>query len=61
VQVIKDLHEDRLLVESDLHCAGDEMDHLLEDVARRICRIKNWPLEKGLRRFRENWERFVHG
>jgi Tat protein secretion system quality control protein TatD with DNase activity len=61
VQVIKDLHEDRLLVESDLHCAGDEMDRLLEDVVRRICRIKNWPLEKGLRRFRENWERFVHG
>jgi Tat protein secretion system quality control protein TatD with DNase activity len=61
VQVIKALHEDRLLVESDLHCAGEQMDVLLEDVVRRICDIRGWPLEKGLQIFKKNWQRFVFG
>jgi Tat protein secretion system quality control protein TatD with DNase activity len=61
VQVIKTLNEDRLLVESDLHCAGERMDELLEDIVRRICHIKDWPLEKGTRQFGANWQRFVHG
>ncbi|KAL5415038.1 hypothetical protein PMIN04_008726 [Paraphaeosphaeria minitans] len=59
--IIKTVPDDMLLVESDLHTAGAEMDKRLENIVRRICAIKGWGLEEGVRRLGDNWKRFVFG
>ncbi|KAI4649337.1 hypothetical protein J4E93_003653 [Alternaria ventricosa] len=59
--IIKMVPDHMLLVESDLHTAGDEMDRRLEDIIRRICGIKGWGLEEGVKRLGSNWKAFVFG
>lgn len=53
--------DDRLLIESDLHVAGEEMDAALERMCRLVCEIKGWTLEEGVRRLGRNYEEFVFG
>lgn len=53
--------DDRLLVESDLHVAGAPMDAALEDIYRRVCAIKGWPLGDGIRRIAQNYDAFLRG
>lgn len=53
--------DDRLLIESDLHQAGEEMDHYLEKAVRRICRVKGWDLDDGIRILGRNWLKFISG
>ncbi|KAF9693309.1 hypothetical protein EKO04_008723 [Ascochyta lentis] len=60
-EMIKTVPDEMLLVESDLHTAGEEMDRRLEDVIRRICKIKGWGLEEGVERLGKNWCAFVFG
>nr|POE94393.1 cut9-interacting protein scn1 [Quercus suber] len=58
---VKAVPDDKLLVESDLHTAGQRMDGYLEDIIRKLCQIKNWELEDGIRQLGDNWMRFVLG
>jgi Tat protein secretion system quality control protein TatD with DNase activity len=59
--VVKALPEDRILIESDLHKAGAQLDELMEDVARQICKLRGWELRHGVQLLADNWRRFVFG
>ncbi|KAF2684165.1 Metallo-dependent hydrolase [Lentithecium fluviatile CBS 122367] len=61
VDVVRAVPDHMLLVESDLHVAGEEMDRRMEDIVRRVCAIKGWGLDEGVRRLGRNWRRFVFG
>ena len=61
VDMVKIVPDHMLLVESDLHVAGEEMDRRLEDIVRRICKIKGWGLEKGVEILARNWRVFAFG
>jgi Tat protein secretion system quality control protein TatD with DNase activity len=60
-EIVKTVPDHMVLVESDLHTAGDEMDRRLEDIVRRICKIKDWGLEEGVEQLGENWRAFAFG
>ena len=59
IEVIRMLPEDRILAESDLHCAGQRMDDMLEQIVRKICSVRGWELRKGVKILGDNWKRFV--
>lgn len=61
VAAIQAVPDDKILAESDMHAAGEKMDDLLEDVVRKICQIKGWTLEQGLKQLRSNWLHYVFG
>jgi Tat protein secretion system quality control protein TatD with DNase activity len=60
-EIVKTVPDDMVLVESDLHTAGEEMDRRLEDIVRRICKIKGWGLEEGVTQLGKNWRAFAFG
>lgn len=61
VDVIHAIPNDRILVESDVHRAGELMDDLLEQIVRRICQLKEWTLKEGVQQLASNWLCFVFG
>lgn len=61
VAAIQAVPDDKILAESDLHTAGERMDDLLENVVRKICQIKGWTLEKGVKQLRSNWLHYIFG
>ena len=58
---IKAVPEDRILIESDFHCAGEKMDELLKEITRKVCEIKGWELKHGIKQLKENYLRFAFG
>ncbi|TEA10627.1 Cut9-interacting protein scn1 [Colletotrichum sidae] len=61
VEVIEACPDDSILVESDLHIAGEEMDTRLEEMYRKICDIKGWKLQDGVARIGKNYREFIFG
>jgi Tat protein secretion system quality control protein TatD with DNase activity len=59
--VISAVPDSRILMESDLHIAGVEMDNRLGLVFQRICNIKKWSPEEGVKILGQNWRSFVFG
>ncbi|KAH7160257.1 hypothetical protein B0J13DRAFT_540820 [Dactylonectria estremocensis] len=59
--VLRAMPDDRILVESDLHTAGEPMDAALEDMYRQVCEVKGWDLEEGVTRLAKNYEEFIYG
>lgn len=49
IDAIKSVPDNRILVESDHHAAGTEMDDLMEEIVRKICSIKGWSLVAGVK------------
>ncbi|KAF2820987.1 Metallo-dependent hydrolase [Ophiobolus disseminans] len=60
-EIIKTVPDHMVLVESDLHTAGEEMDRRIEDIVKRICRVKGWGLEEGVKQLGNNWRAFAFG
>ena len=61
IDVIKAVPGSRILIESDFHCAGQQMDDLLACIVGRVCEIKGWSEQDGAEQLRKNWESFVFG
>ena len=61
VEIIKLVPDDRILIESDWHTAGEEMDYFLEHMYRKVCNIKGWTLEAGVAQIRKNYEEYIFG
>ncbi|KAI5252171.1 Metallo-dependent hydrolase [Aureobasidium subglaciale] len=60
-EAVKTVPDDRILIESDLDAAGERMDGYLEQIVRKICEIKGWGLEEGVKQLAHNWRSFVFG
>lgn len=58
---VKAVPEDRIVIESDLHTAGDRMDSYLEQIVRKICQVRGWHLKDGVKVLGANWRHFVSG
>ncbi|KAE9572984.1 hypothetical protein CGMCC3_g10806 [Colletotrichum fructicola] len=61
VEVVKACPDDAILVESDLHVAGEEMEARLEEMYRKVCEIKGWTLKEGVARIGKNYRQFIFG
>ncbi|PON23615.1 hypothetical protein TGAM01_v207559 [Trichoderma gamsii] len=59
--VVRAVPDDRILVESDLHMAGEEAEAMLEDMYWLVCEIKGWDLERGVRTIGKNFQEFIYG
>ena len=60
-EVIRACPDDRILIESDLHIAGQQMDDMLEEMYRKVCEVKRWGLREGVERIRSNYHEFIFG
>ncbi|KAL7788982.1 TatD family [Trichoderma ceciliae] len=58
--VVRAVPDHRILVESDLHMAGEEAEAMLEDMYRLVCEIKGWDLEHGVKTIGRNFDEFIY-
>jgi Tat protein secretion system quality control protein TatD with DNase activity len=57
--IIRSIPDDRILIESDLHTAGDDMDAVLEEMYRKVCEVKGWSLRQGVGILGKNFQDFI--
>lgn len=60
-EVLGMVPRERVLVESDLHAAGEEMDRVLEGAVEVVRGLKGWGGVEVREVVRENWGRWVYG
>lgn len=60
-EIIRACPDARVLLESDLHTAGPQMDDMLEQIYRKACLAKGWGLRDGVERIGKNYENFIFG
>lgn len=58
---IREVPNDRVLVESDLHTAGEDMDKALEGAVRLIADVRGLGISDCSRKLGANWREFVFG
>lgn len=61
VDTIKGVPNDRVLVESDLHTAGEDMDKALEGAVRLIAEVRGLEISDCASKLGANWREFVFG
>ena len=59
--VLEVIPHNKILVESDFHAAGEEMDDALEKMYRFVCEAKGWALVDGVQIIRQNFQQFICG
>ncbi|KAF8423077.1 hypothetical protein EV426DRAFT_637291 [Tirmania nivea] len=60
-EVLGMVPRERVLVESDLHAAGEEMDRVLEGAMEVVRGVKGWGGDEARRVVGENWGKWVYG
>jgi Tat protein secretion system quality control protein TatD with DNase activity len=60
-ETVAEVPREKVLVESDLHTAGEDMDCALQEAVRLVCRVKQWEVREGVETLGKNWRRFVFG
>ncbi|KAK6346837.1 hypothetical protein TWF696_006944 [Orbilia brochopaga] len=60
-EMLRLVPEEKLLVESDLHVASEQMERDLAVIVRKIAAERGWELEKTVKTVGRNWRRFVYG
>lgn len=58
--VIQSIPDDRILMESDLHVAGERMERALQDVLQCIAQAKAWSLKDAHEHLCQNWDKWLH-
>jgi Tat protein secretion system quality control protein TatD with DNase activity len=61
METIKAVPEDRVLVESDMHTAGEDMDDALERAVKVIAGIRGLEIDHCVKKLAGNWKAFVFG
>lgn len=61
MDTIKGVPNDRVLVESDLHTAGEDMDKALEGAVRLIAEVRGLEISDCASKLGANWREFVFG
>jgi len=60
-EVLGAVPDNRILVESDWHQAGEEMDRVLAEMYMQVCRLKGWDIKEGGETIGRNFCDFVGG
>ncbi|KAF8461692.1 hypothetical protein BDZ91DRAFT_699390 [Kalaharituber pfeilii] len=60
-EVLRMVPRNRVLVESDLHEAGEEMERVLVGAVEEVARVKGWKAEEARRVVRRNWRGWIFG
>lgn len=60
LKLLQNIPIDRVLSESDYHCAGDEMDKYVLQSLQAICKVYEIDLAKGSKQIEENFKKFIN-
>jgi Tat protein secretion system quality control protein TatD with DNase activity len=58
--VIEQVPDDRVLVETDYHAAGEYMEKRMQEVVKVIAFVKGWTIESCVQTLAQNFDSFSH-